>query len=244
MTRGAIDKRVAFTHFGERCKDEDEDTARLVVAFQAGDKETFAGLYSRYFDRVYGYMRVALADRHEAEDATQQAFTQVFEKLSAYRARPGKPFRAWLFTVVRNTALMILRKQGKLDVIDPAELDRYRDVEVSQEALDVLSWIADNDLALFVERLTVPQRQVLLLRYMLGLRAAEIAKLLDRTPNDVSQLNTRALNFLRARLAAIGRTGTSTSGPKSGQAPIQRRTLQAYVIRSRRYSLPENKHKR
>jgi RNA polymerase sigma-70 factor (ECF subfamily) len=243
MQRGVIDKRVAFTARLETRGEvvEDSDTARLVTAFQGGDREAFATLYDRYFDRVYGYLRVALGDPHEAEDATQQAFTKVFEKLGGYVQHDGKPFRAWLFTIVRNTALMALRKQGKLDVVDPVELDRYREVEAVDEDAGVLAWISDPDIALFVERLPAIQRQVLLLRYVLGMPAREIAEVLERTPNDVSQLNTRALNFLRARLAAIGRTGAATSGPKSGQAPIQRRALQAYVLRSRRFSLRDKR---
>ena len=208
---------------------EDLDTARLVISFQSGDRSAFESLYARYFDRVYGYLRVTFSERHEAEDAAQQVFVQVFEHLARYERR-SQPFRAWLFTIVRNVALMRLRKESRVDVVDPVELGRQRDEEAPD--LHALAWISDSDLMIFVERLPVAQRQVLMLRFMLGLRAAEIAEILGRTPNDVSQMQSRALRFLRDRLTAIGRSGTSRE-----RSRLQRRKLQAPVLRARRFAL-------
>jgi RNA polymerase sigma-70 factor (ECF subfamily) len=228
MERG----RVIFAERIERSDEqlEDLDTARLVTCFQSGERAAFESLYARYFDRVYGYLRVTLKERHEAEDAAQQVFMHVFEHTARYERR-DKPFRAWLFTIVRNVALMRLRKDGRVDVVDPEEMGRRREGTAPQD-LHALEWISDSDLMVFVERLPVAQRQVLMLRYMLGLRAAEIAEILDRTPNDVSQLQSRALRFLRDRLTAIGRSGT-----RRERARTQRRTIQAWVLRSRRYAL-------
>jgi RNA polymerase sigma-70 factor (ECF subfamily) len=211
---------------------EDLDTARLVTRIQAGASAEFATLYSRYFDRVYGYLRVILNDRHEAEDAAQQVFMQVLEALPRYERR-GQPFRAWLFVSVRNLALYQLRKLRRSEAQDPAEIDRSRENGGSTEAdLSAIGWISDNDLLLFVERLPAAQRQVLLLRFMLDLPSKEIATILDRSPEDVRMLQARALRFLNSRLSALGR------GPRS-ERPIRSRQYlrQAPVLRGRRFAL-------
>jgi RNA polymerase sigma factor (sigma-70 family) len=227
--------RVLFGAPPEREADEDRDTARLVTRFQAGDAEAFAALYKRYFDRVYGYLRVAFKDRHEAEDVTQQVFMRVFEKLHAYERR-RQPFRAWLFTVVRNLAVSELRKRGRLEPMDPIELQSQREaIEMASEDeydLGALSWISDRDLTLFIERLPLAQRQVLALRYMLGLRNPEIADVLGRSADEVKVLHYRAVTFLRARLHAIGRTPG-----KGSRIPALVRFKQNEVARHRRFAL-------
>jgi RNA polymerase sigma-70 factor (ECF subfamily) len=215
---------------GDELRAEDADTARLVVRIQAGEEELFARLYERYFDRVYGFLRVMLRDAHEAEDATQQAFMQVLEALPGFKPR-GQGFRAWLFTVARNKGIDHQRKQKKLGVMEPAALDRQRDNGPPQE-LPVLNWISDDDLLLFVERLPLPQRQALLLRYMLDLTNEEIGQAMGRTPEDVRKLHHRALRFLESRLGAIGR-----EPPNGRRIRMRRWSKQATVLRRRRFAL-------
>jgi RNA polymerase sigma-70 factor (ECF subfamily) len=210
---------------------EDRDTARLVARIQAGDGEAFGELYMRYFDRVYGYLRVVFNDSHAAEDATQQVFMRVMEALPDYEHRG--PFRGWLFTIARNHALTELRKRNRLEVTDPADLNRRREAGAEDEAdLAALDWITDRDLLLFIERLPLPQRQVLLLRYMLDLPHAQIARILDRSPDDVRMLQSRAQRFLRERLTAVGRRSETGS-----RTTMVRRRAHAYLLRRRRFAL-------
>jgi RNA polymerase sigma-70 factor, ECF subfamily len=216
---------------------EEEDTARLVEAFQKGDKEAFAGIYTRYFDRVYAYLRAVLKDIHEAEDMTQRVFLQIFEALPKYRKRSD--FGAWLFTVVRNLGRDHVRKAARQIVTDPAELDRHREraadnsEEAEEAALRALNWIKDPDLMTFAERMPLAQRQAIFLRFMFDLTNEEIAAMMKREVADVRTLQSRGLRFLEARMKAIGRA------PKSAQRadPMRRHPKQAQVLRRRRNSL-------
>jgi RNA polymerase sigma-70 factor (ECF subfamily) len=211
---------------------EDFDTARLVSRFQAGDRDAFSDLYLRYFDRVYAYLRIALRDEHAAEDAAQHVFTQVFEALPRYERR-RQPFRAWLFVIARNHAFTQMQRRGRLDVVDPQEIDRRRERRESEDLdLRALNWISDRDLMLFVERLPLAQRQVLVLRYLFDLNTEEIASLLSRSASDVRTLDYRARRFLRQRLAALGRDSSS-----GGLIRMRRWGKPAPVLRSRRFAL-------
>jgi RNA polymerase sigma-70 factor (ECF subfamily) len=212
---------------------EDADTARLVVRIQSGERDAFALLYMRYFDRVYAYLRLVVRDRQDAEDLTQQVFLDILDALPAYRAR-GQPFRAWLFTIARNAAISHLRRGGRVEPRDPFELDRQRgDIDTAPSAeLAALDWISDRELLLFIERLPLSQRQVLVLRYMLDLSVAQVATVLDRTPNQVWMLQHRAHRVLRERFLALGRAPKHV---RPVRAPVCFR--QMTVLRQRRFAL-------
>jgi RNA polymerase sigma-70 factor (ECF subfamily) len=210
---------------------EDLDTAHLVVRFQAGDQDAFTDLYMRYFDRAYAYLRIALKDPHEAEDATQQVFMKVLEALPSYERR-SQPFRAWLFTVIRNYSLDTIKRLRRMEAHDPFELGRQIADDADAET-PVLQWITDRELVMFVERLPAAQREVLVLRYMFDLSTREIAELLGRKPDDIRVLHSRAVIFLRERLIATGRV------PARGRGDVLMRSRfkQHGVLRARRWAL-------
>jgi RNA polymerase sigma-70 factor (ECF subfamily) len=209
---------------------EDLDTARVVARIRAGNSEAFSVLYTRYFDRVYNYLVVVLRSPHEAEDVTQQVFMRVLEALGSYEQRG--PFRGWLFAIVRNHAVSHLRKHGRLESVDPSVLDERRASSPMAGDLSALDWISDRELLMFIERLPLAQRQVLMLRYMLDLRHGEIARILGRSPEDVRMLQSRAQRFLRQRLGALRQEGS-----RRDRSHMLRRQRQAYVLRRRRFSL-------
>lgn len=220
-------------------REEDADTARLVTRIQAGESELFGTIYTRYFGRVYSYLRAILRDHHEAEDVTQDVFVELLRDLPRYERR-DKPFRAWMFAVVRNRGLDELEKRKREIPVDPEELARELESEPAPEEgfddAEVLGWLSDSDLSVFVERLPETQRRVLVLSFLFELTNPEIAETLETTEQNVRALQSRALRFLRDRLIAIGRT------PRGGGDRTRSRTLpgKAPVVRLRRFSLLSN----
>ena len=211
---------------------EDLDTARLVTRWQAGDREVFAELYERYFDRVYTYLRLALKDNHEAEDGTQQVFMRVMEALDRYRLG-AVPVRGWLFRIVRNYAISHARRNGRTQVEEPASLDRRVEVSGDPSATETLGWLTDSDLLALVERLPESQRQVLALRYIFELNFHEAAEVLGRTPAAVRQLHHRAVGALRSELAAFERR----SEARILRVPMRRRCPPTIEAQRDRFAL-------
>jgi RNA polymerase sigma-70 factor, ECF subfamily len=213
-------------------QEEDLDTARLVARFQEGDREAFSLLYMRYFDRVYEYFKVMLRNAQDVEEATQTLFARLLSALPSYERR-AQPFRAWLFTIARNLALDSLRKQGRMQPLDPEELGRrIEEDSADTDRLSALEWISNPELMMLIERLPLRQRQVLVLRYFIGLSTEETASVLDISRNHVSVLTYRSLDFLRARLAALGRATSTSRRP-----PMRRPLVQARILRRRRFVL-------
>lgn len=209
---------------------EDLDTARIVACVQAGEKERFGDLYTRYFTRVFGYMRLLLRSTQDAEDATQEVFVRALEGLPKYERRKV-PFRAWLFTIGRNYAISQLRKEHDV-ALDPEELDRRREENGLGLDLDAMRAASNRDFLILIERLPVAQRQVMALRFMLDLNSNEIATITGREPGAVRALHHRAMQALKARFEA-----KTQGAERPRRAPMKAWTKRAPVLRSRKYSL-------
>jgi RNA polymerase sigma-70 factor (ECF subfamily) len=214
---------------------EDIDSARLVAAAQAGDREAFGMLYARYFDRVYGVLRLLLRNRHDAEEVAQHVFMKAMEDIGGYRPMPGKPFRSWLFTVAYHAGVSRLRERDRYELAETNEIDRRRDCAYEDEP-PAFDWITDSELSLFVERLPLVQRQVLVLRYLLDLSAEDTAKILNRSIGDVRSLQSRAIRFLRNRLTSI-RESQAEIAPGARETDMRGTVRQSYVLRGRRFIL-------
>jgi RNA polymerase sigma-70 factor (ECF subfamily) len=215
---------------------EDLDTLRLITKIQAGERDHFADLYTRYFRGVHNYLVLALRDRHAAEDVAQEVFIQALTELPRFELR-RVPVRAWLFQIARNDALNHLRHRKRVEPVDPAVALTHEDTRWNPRAADteavVVQWLTDADLLALISRIPDAQRQVLILRYLLDFSMSEIAHVLQSTPQAVRQNHHRALEFLRQRLQALGRTSESL---RRG-TPMRRMRRPINVLRERRYAL-------
>nr|HNH85890.1 sigma factor [Solirubrobacterales bacterium] len=77
------------------------EESRLVRAAASGDGSAFASLYETYERPIFNYVLRLLGDRHEAEDATQDAFIRVMAKLPELDLDRFE-FAPYLYTAARN----------------------------------------------------------------------------------------------------------------------------------------------
>jgi RNA polymerase sigma-70 factor, ECF subfamily len=211
---------------------EDLDTARLVIDLQAGKPGAFDEIYERYVSRVYRYLRIALADEHEAEDATHEIFVKLLDALPAYELR-AVPFRIWLFRIVRNYTINHIRKHRRISVMAPDQLHRRLEDAPAHAATGAVMSLDDDELLRLVACLPIAQRQVVVLRYVMDFDLAEVATILGRSPNAVSMLQQRAFAILRSRLTETGRAPEA----RSARLPMRRHLREAVVTSTRRLAL-------
>jgi RNA polymerase sigma-70 factor (ECF subfamily) len=168
----------------------DRLVAQAVARAKAGDQEAFRFLYLRYVDNVYGYVRSIVRDDYEAEDVTQHVFAKLITKLPKYEQREV-PFAAWILRVARNVAVDHMRVRRAI----PCE--EVRELEPQHE-----STAEDSSLALREALATLPedQRQVIVLRHVVGLTPGEIAGRLGKTEPSIHGLHHRGRGALRAVL--------------------------------------------
>jgi RNA polymerase sigma-70 factor, ECF subfamily len=83
----------------------------LVKRAQHGDSDAFASLFHSHKGKVYSICLRMTKNTTEAEDLTQEAFMQVFRKLSTFRAEAA--LSTWLYRIAVNTVLMHFRKKTR-----------------------------------------------------------------------------------------------------------------------------------
>lgn len=172
-----------------------EDAARL----RRGDTSGLAGLMGRYQDRLFRYLRRLLGDEAMAEDAFQQTWLRVAERVARYDSR--RPFAPWLFAVARNLALDELRRRepaGLDEIAEPEALPGGEQDPFARAAASLRSARVAEALA----GLGALDREVLSLRFEEDLELPELASWLNVPLPTAKARLYRALGRLRARLLA------------------------------------------
>jgi len=169
--------------------------AQLVDLVQAGDDRAFAAIHARYEPRLTGFARRLLGGaHHDAEEVVQDAFVRALHALRADDREMA--LKAWLFTIVRNRALDVLRRPASTVDLEP-HAGVLRDGGGDPHELCCVG----EDLRALVDglrRLPERQRTALVLHELGDLGHRAIAGRLDVSEGGSKALVSRA----RARLAA------------------------------------------
>jgi RNA polymerase sigma-70 factor (ECF subfamily) len=180
-----------------RIQDNSAEYQRLVheaaVRAREGDADALRFLYLRYADCVYGYVCSIVRDEHEAEDVTQHVFAKLPTALRRYEPRVV-PFSAWILRVAYNAAIDHMRVRRPV----PCEEVRSNDV-----ADDVSGRERFADLRLALDALPPEQRDVLVLRFVVGLTPREVAERIGRSEDAVHGLQHRGRRTLRREMQRI-----------------------------------------
>jgi RNA polymerase sigma-70 factor (ECF subfamily) len=169
-------------------------TQHAVARARAGDSAGLHFLYVRYADEILRYVTSFVHDHHEAEDITQNVFAKLMTAIKKYEQREV-PFTAWILRVARNASLDHLRAKRAI----PTEEVRVADTGRARTSLD-----RGRALCEALEQLPEDQREVLVLRHIVGLSPVEIADTLNKTESSVHGLHHRGRRTLRANLAKLG----------------------------------------
>jgi RNA polymerase sigma-70 factor (ECF subfamily) len=185
--------------FAVRPSGSDEANSRLVSAAikgaQRGDSDALGFLYARYADSVYGYVRSIVHDHHEAEDITQHVFAKLMKVIGKYQEQ-DVPFLSWILRVARNAALDSMRNNKLVPVEEVREVRPAFGESSSAMRVDGLR----DALAALPEA----QRQVLMLRHLVGLSPCEIAEMTGKSEGSIHGLHHRGRRTAAAELRLRG----------------------------------------
>jgi RNA polymerase sigma-70 factor (ECF subfamily) len=180
-------------------------TREAIARAKEGDPEGLHYLYVRYADDVLRFITGLVRDHHEAEDITQNVFAKLMTAIVKYEER-AVPFDAWILRVARNAALDHLRAKRAI----PSEEVRLTDTGAAQTAVD-----RGRALRQALEDLPEDQREVLVLRHIVGLSPVEIADTLDKSESSVHGLHHRGRRSLRANLTELGAGPVVAAPPRN-----------------------------
>ncbi len=139
--------------------------------------------------------RLLGGDADQARDVVQDTFLKLWE---ADRAAVDDHLSRWLFTVCRNRAFDVRRKEGRMTTMNDVSLES-RTAAVPDEKPEP---IAQGRMMDQVERLPERQQEVLRLKFQGELSYREIAEVMDTTVNNVGVMIHTAIKTLRERMDA------------------------------------------
>ena len=167
--------------------------SQLVISARAGDLESFAMLYERYYAAMVGVAYSVLGDSHLAEDAAQEAFASACGDI--VRLKQPEKFGGWLRQICRNIAIDIVRSRVRganavrnLPAIAADDAEICHDEAVRQAVMD----------------LPPRSREVVLLHYFSGLSHGQIAETIGSSQHAV---RGRLFRAKRKLAACLGRQG-------------------------------------
>jgi RNA polymerase sigma-70 factor (ECF subfamily) len=147
------------------------------------DNARFATVVMPHIDDAYRLAHWLTGNRTDAEDVVQDASLRAFR---AIRSFTGGSARAWLLTIVRNTAYSWLRKNRPAAVVTVDDLEAVELAQANPGDPDAetpeAAFIARADaeqLRAAIAALPTPFRETLVLRDIEGLDYREIAQATD-----------------------------------------------------------------
>ncbi|MFZ6027246.1 MAG: sigma-70 family RNA polymerase sigma factor [Chloroflexota bacterium] len=166
-----------------------------IVQAQQGHAEPVGAIYRHYHQRIFRYLYYRVGDQQTAEDLTSEVFLRMVRSLSEFRLE-GTPFQAWLFRIARNIAIDHFRVSqahptAQLAEAHPAPTNLERIVERS---------LTSERLQAALAQIAEEQREVIVMRFVLGMNLAETAQAIHRSEDAVKGLQRRGLMALKEHL--------------------------------------------
>jgi RNA polymerase sigma factor (sigma-70 family) len=171
-----------------------------VIAQARDEPAAFAAVYDHYFPRIYNYVRYRISEATAVDDLVSLIFERALLHLDRYRPDRA-PFSVWLFAIARNAVNDHLRAHARrrlfsLDLMPERPSPEAR----PEEALLRNEQHAELETAL--GRLSDHERDLLALKFAVGLTNRRIAALTGLTESNVGVIVYRAVRRLRAEMAS------------------------------------------
>jgi RNA polymerase sigma-70 factor (ECF subfamily) len=209
------------------CDDVDLERDRaLVERCQAGDSAAFGNLYARYYERLLRFCLRRLNDRHEAEDAAQEAFARAWKALPRFAGE--RRFYPWLTVIAGNICTDMLRRRSRSTPTDDMELTAQHPVgaEAADTSEELVLAAVDGELVnRALERLSTRHRHVLAMREGSGWTYQQIA---DHEGVEIGTIETllwRARQALKREFAVVSESKEALAGFLIATGALFRRTL-------------------
>jgi RNA polymerase sigma-70 factor, ECF subfamily len=179
---------------------------RLMLEVRNDNATAFEELVARYQGRLLTVLRHLVTNREQAEDLTQEVFLRVYRARKTYE--PGAKFATWLFAIANHVAFNSLRDKSRrhevtLQAHDSGPLGA-RPLDKMLQASSGLMPTRQLDKAemrdivrMSVESLNERQRMAVLLSKFEGMSYAEIAEVMEISPQALKSLLSRARENLR-----------------------------------------------
>lgn len=193
--------------------------AELVGRAKARSPAAWTEIYRAHYAAIFRYVKARVFDEATAEDLSSAVFLAALKGIDSYRYQ-ARPLLAWLYGIARNVVASHQRKVlgGRAERLRQGldlprrvlwHLMRAQRSEARAADQDLTRTASEADPAMMIDRLDLrdalaklptSQREIVILRFLVGLSAQEVAALTGKRPAAVYSLQARAILALREQL--------------------------------------------
>ena len=161
-----------------------QDELNYIERIRNGETNLFSYFVTRYSNSIYSLIVRIVLTKEDAEELTQDSFLKAFKKLDSFKGDCS--FSTWLFRIAYNTAISATRKRKMVfPMVDEAMLE-----SVPDEAINTFFDRDDDEMRLqkleeAINRLNAEEKTLITLFYTEEKSVAELARVLDLTPENV-----------------------------------------------------------
>jgi RNA polymerase sigma-70 factor (ECF subfamily) len=202
--RGISSPSVTVTRPGQRfgtsfVNDTREDYSSLIVACGRGDRAALQAIYRREAGAMIGIAARIVKRRELAEEVVQESFVSIWRNAARFDPGIGSG-KAWLFQIVRNRALNMLRDTSRELPTEDEALSAAVDADADYE--NAYERLANNSaLKRCLDELEPRRKQGILLAFVEGMSHGEIAAKLNVPLGTAKSWLRRSLIALRECMA-------------------------------------------
>ena len=169
-------------------------------AAQEHELASFEAMMLPCMDAAHNLARWLLRNEQDAQDVVQEAYLRAFRSFAGFRGSNG---RAWLLTIVRNTAYTLLKKNRTADLTTAFDEEIHATDYKSVSPATILEHAEDAELIKnAMDGLPAEFREILILRHQENLSYNEIGDILKIPIGTVMSRLARARGKLKQCLAA------------------------------------------
>lgn len=179
--------------------DEDPLERQAIESVKQGDPDAYDYLVTKYSKRVAAVAWSIVRNAHDAEDLAQEAFVKAYENIGRFRA--GEPFGPWIYRIVTNVALDVVKHRSRIrqeELADATPAERRDNADLPARQRELAGRI---DRAL--DSLPEMQRVVTRLHLVEEFSHSEIASMMNLSEGTVRSHLSLARKKLREQLADI-----------------------------------------
>lgn len=178
-----------------------ETDQKLVERVLGGNLDALTILFGRYERAVLRYAVSIVGNVDDADDVVQDAFIKAYRNLRTYQC--DRPFRPWLYRIIRNEALNWRRKHHRIVTGQAATLFLEQQVDSNPSPHQLIErQELQHQMRRSLSLLPLDYREPLILYYVDERSYAEISDILRLPVNTVATRIRRGKDRLKAAYEA------------------------------------------
>lgn len=174
--------------------------SQMMVRAQAGDQSDYRTLLEELSLAIQRYLVSRLGYHAFIEDCVQDILLAIHNARHTYQ--PSRPFRPWLFAIVRNKSIDMLRKRKSYEKMLLSRADELQIMGADESPDNSQSLENEMTSGRLMELLEPGHKQAIVLTKLIGFSNAEAAKVMSISETAVKVRVHRGLAKLKNLLEA------------------------------------------